>query len=85
MIHIAQRLAVLSGMAHHEGLGRVKLIIYYRDGNMHTGQGPWIAAITHEEDLMPLLDSQGEESLAAAGETPVMALNTLESKLARLP
>ncbi len=85
MINITHRLAVISQMAHAEGLGRAKLIVHYREGNHHTGSGPWIAAIAHDEDLMPLLDSVGDQSLAAAGETPLEALRNLDDKLGTLP
>jgi hypothetical protein len=84
MIHIAQRLADLNGLAHGEGQSPVILILHFRE-NWHTGQGPWIAAICEDSMRMPLLDSLGEASLAAAGVTPQLALTALDTKLQGLP
>lgn len=49
------------------------------------GTGDWLAAIVVEGTKMPLLDNDGDHSLAATGASPLDAMRELDAKLGRLP
>lgn len=86
MNNVLNRMAALAMWAKHEETAMAPtLIVTHRQGNFHTGNGPWVAAICEFGTHMPLLCNDGEASLAAAGETPMEAMRNLDTKLWRLP
>lgn len=85
MDNIIHRVEALALMAAADVMPPPIMIVRFCEGNHHTGTGPWVAAICEFGSSMPLLDSEGEQSLAAAGVTPMEAMRNLDAKLGTLP
>lgn len=74
MNNILTRLLALARITNDEGMESATL-------SVHLVGGDWIAAICPFASKVPLLDSNGDESLAARGNTPRDAIRALDNKL----